>query len=90
MQISVAINLGDGETLGYTPEEAAQVIIDALDGVDPTGDHCSVVITSSQTGSVGYVAPPPPPPQPGDPDYIEPEPPPPIATLYDTTSEKPV
>jgi hypothetical protein len=58
MQVMVAISLGEGETIGYTPEEAAQVIIDALDDVHSDKDFCSVTITTSQQGGVGFVPPP--------------------------------
>jgi hypothetical protein len=88
VHISVAISLSDGETLAHTPEEAAQIIMDAFDEVHDDKDFCSVMITSAQTGSVGYVAPPEPAPEPGDPGYIEPAPPPPIPTLYDVSPEK--
>jgi hypothetical protein len=75
MQIAVSINLLEGEEFAYTPEEAAQVIINALDGVDPSGDYCSVMISSTQQGHAGYVAQPaPPPPPPEDPSSVAPPP----------------
>ena len=76
MNIAVAITLNDNETFSLTPEETAQKIIDALDDASPDKDYCSVSIRQPQTGSVGYIPPPLPAPEPGDPDYIEPALPP--------------
>lgn len=72
MHINVNIVLSEGEEFPMTPEEAAQTIIDALDGVSPEGDYCGVIITSTTQGAVGYVAPPPPPLPPPTPENGEP------------------
>jgi hypothetical protein len=78
MNIAVAITLNDGETFSLTPEETAQKIIDALDEASTDKDYCAVTIRQPQHGGVGYVAPPAPAPEPGDPEYIEPAPLPPL------------
>lgn len=75
MHINVAITLNDSETFSLTPEETAQVIIDALDDASTDKDYCSVSIRQPQTGGVGYIPPPDPAPAPDDPDFIEPAPP---------------
>jgi len=74
VQISISIILDDDEAFAHTPEEAGNIVIDALDGVTPENDSCSVTITRQQRGHVGTPPPPPPLPEPGDPDYIEPPP----------------
>lgn len=74
MNISVAITLGEEETFSLSPEEAAQIIIDAFDEFSTDKDYCGVTIRQPEHGGVGYIAPPLPPPEPGDPGYIEPPP----------------
>lgn len=44
MQINVNITLEKGDSFSFTPEQAAENIITALDG-DPTNDYCQVTVS---------------------------------------------
>jgi hypothetical protein len=45
MQITVSVTLDEGQTLAYTPDEAAAQVLAALDG-DAEVDHCVCYIAA--------------------------------------------
>jgi hypothetical protein len=59
MEISVTVQLGEGDSLAYTPDAAAQQVLAALGG-NPTNDYCSCIVTMPATQGTAGTPPTPP------------------------------
>lgn len=52
MQITMSVVLSEGESPGFTAEEAAAKTLEALGG-DPESDHCSCSLMQTAHGEAG-------------------------------------